>query len=68
MKTTTDGPSRQQRRREAVQLHRIEGYEFSAEQHAMFEMFDREGFTDEQRLEYLRTRARARAGVPNAAE
>lgn len=64
----TDSPARRQRRREAVQLHRIEGYEFTDEQNAMFEMFDREGFTDEQRLDYLRARARARAGVPNAAE
>ena len=69
MKTrVTDTPARRQRRREAVQLHKIEGYEFSAEQNAMFEMFDREGFSDEQRLEYLRARALARAGVPNAAE
>lgn len=66
--SVTDQATRRQRRREGIQLHRIEGYEFTDEQNAMFEMFDREGFTDEERLAYIAKRAAARAGVPNAAE
>ena len=54
---------RAQRRKEAINLHRIEGYEFTADQEAMFEMFDREGFTDEQRIQYIKDKYAATAST-----
>jgi len=64
----TELAARRHRRREAIQLHRIEGYEFSDDDNAMFEMFDREGFTDEERIAYIREQARKEARTPQAAE
>ena len=49
-----DQAEKLQRRKDAITLHRIEGYEFTPEQTAMFEMFDRENFTDEQRIDYIK--------------
>jgi hypothetical protein len=42
------------RTREAAHLQLIEGNPFDAEDIAMFEMFDREGFSPEQQLAYVR--------------
>ena len=53
---------------EAIRLHEIEGNPLDAEQIAMFEMFEREGWSDEQRLAHLRERAHRRAAVHDAAE
>ena len=53
--------------RDAIHLHKIEGNPLDAEQIAMFEMFEREGWSHERRRAYIL----ARAGVaepPRAAE
>jgi hypothetical protein len=44
--------------REAMNLQAIEGNPLSTEQVEMFEMFDREGWTDEQRRAHIHARAR----------
>ena len=44
----------QQRTREAAHLQMIEGNPLDADDLAMFEMFDREGFSTEQELAYVR--------------
>jgi hypothetical protein len=44
--------------REAMNLQAIEGNPLTAEQVEMFEMFDREGWTDEQRRGHIVARAR----------
>jgi hypothetical protein len=46
---------------EAINLQAIEGNPFDAEDIAMFEMFEREGWTHEQRLAYILKAARALA-------
>lgn len=43
-----------QRTLEAAHLQLIEGNPLDADDLAMFEMFDREGFSPEQELEYIR--------------
>jgi hypothetical protein len=61
-----------QRAREAAHLQLIEGNPFDAEDIAMFEMFDREGFSPERRRAYIieqsrkRTAAAATISVPAA--
>ena len=59
---------RRQRFQEAIRLHEIEGNPLDEEQIAMFHMFEREGWSDEQRLAHLRERAQRRAEVHSAAE
>jgi len=44
----------------------MEGNPLDAEQVAMFEMFDREGWPDERRRDYIRKRALQRVGVSAA--
>ncbi len=56
-----------QRRSVAIRLQEIEGNPFTPEEVAMFEMFDREGWSPDKRREYLLGLARP-AGVPHAAE
>lgn len=51
---------------EAMQLHAIEGNPLDDEQVALQRMFDREGWSDEQRIAYLRKRALGRVGFPAA--
>ena len=63
-----DSLVRQQRLKEAIRLHEIEGNPLDAEQVSMFHMFEREGWSDEQRLAHLRERAQRRAAVHSAAE
>lgn len=48
-----DAAARAQRLREAIALHEIEGNPLDAEQIAMFEMFEREGWSDERALAYI---------------
>jgi Fic family protein len=51
------------RRLAAMRLQEIEGNPLSAEQVAMFEMFEREGWSFEQRREYMLRRAQGRASA-----
>lgn len=51
---------------ETMQLQAIEGNPLDAEQVATQRMFDREGWSDEQRVAYLHERALERYGVPAA--
>lgn len=48
-----------QRTLEAAHLQAIEGNPLDAEQMAMFEMFDREGWSEERQLDYVLTQIRA---------
>lgn len=54
--------------REALRLQEIESNPLDAEQIAMFEMFEREGWSDDRRLAYLRDRVQRRTAPVNAAE
>jgi hypothetical protein len=53
--------------READHLQALEGNPLSAEEKAMFEMFDREGWSNEKRREYIRKRILSRIAL-HAAE
>ena len=55
--TEKEKADRAQRRREAIKLQEIEGNPVTAEDIAIFEMFDREGFTDQQRIDYIKRQA-----------
>jgi hypothetical protein len=50
-----------QRRLVAMRLQEIEGNPLSADEVAMFEMFEREGWTDERRRAYILSKVGARA-------
>lgn len=50
----SDEDTIRQRTREAAHLQAIEGNPLDAEDFAMFEMFDREGFSVEEQLAYVR--------------
>ena len=56
-----DAAERRQRLREAMNLQAIEGNPLDADDIAMFEMFEREGWTHEQRLAFILKAARASA-------
>lgn len=49
----TDSRTRQQRRRDGYALQAIEGNPLTAAEKRMFEMFDREGWSAEQRRSYI---------------
>jgi len=51
------------RRLAAMRLQEIEGNPLNAEQVSMFEMFDREGWSLEQRREYILRRAQGRVSA-----
>ncbi|NQW11771.1 MAG: hypothetical protein HQ481_18060 [Alphaproteobacteria bacterium] len=69
MPTPSKNPvSRTQRHRDAIKLHEIEGNPFTLEDNAVFDMFEREGWTGEQRRGYIIGEARRRAGLATAAE
>ncbi len=53
--------SARDRRRVGMRLHEIEGNPLNAEDIAMFRMFDREGWSSERRLAYIRAQAVAAA-------
>ncbi len=55
-----------ERRLQAMAMQEIEGNPLDAEQIAMFEMFEREGWSHERRLEHVLARARRRAGAKQA--
>ena len=55
--------ARRQRTFEAAHLQLIEGNPFDAEDYAMFEMFEREGFSPEQQRNYILEQARLRHQV-----
>jgi len=55
------------RRLEAMHLQEIEGNPFDAEDIALFEMFDRKGWSHEQRRAYIIAQAKGEQ-VPVAAE
>jgi hypothetical protein len=55
-----------QRRIEAMHLQIIEGNPLTAEDVAMFEMFDREGWSHQRRLEYLQKLGRELARTHDA--
>ena len=57
-----------QRLREAARLQEIEGNPLDAEDLAMFEMFEREGWSHERRRAYIIAQARGRAPRSDAAE
>jgi len=63
----SDKDTTRQRTLEAAHLQAIEGNPLDAQQVAMFEMFEREGFSPERELAYVLERARADA-APQAAE
>ena len=52
--------------REAAHLQALEGNPLDAEQIAMFEMFEREGWPDEKCRDYIKQQALKRFGVPAA--
>jgi hypothetical protein len=52
-----------QRTLEAAHLQMIEGNPLDADDIAMFEMFDREGFSVEQQLDYVHQDMKRRAGL-----
>jgi hypothetical protein len=49
--------------KEAMHLQALEGNPLDAEQVAMFEMFEREGWSEERCIDYLRQRVFDRHGV-----
>ncbi len=65
--TPTTPAEARKRRLVAMRLQEIEGNPFTAEEVAMFDMFDREGWSPERRRDFLLERAR-RGGVSHAAE
>lgn len=50
----------------AARLQEIESNPFDAEDEAMYAMFDREGWSHERRIAYIKKRAREDALVPAA--
>ena len=60
-KAKLDGTEREHRFREACALQEIENNPLTSEEIAMFEMFNREGWSDERVLEFLGARARKQA-------
>jgi hypothetical protein len=62
------GSKRRQPLAAAMRLQEIESNPLDDEDLALFEMFEREGWSQERRLEYLRQWARRTGATPNAAE
>ena len=63
-----DAFARRKRLAGAMRLQEIEGNPLDEEQVAMFEMFERKGWSDERCLEHILERARRRAAGLDAAE
>jgi len=59
--TPTENAEARERRLEAMRLQEVEGNPLSADQVAMFEMFEREAWTHERRLAYVRAKYHALA-------
>ena len=63
MPTPSTNPiSRRQHDLDAIRLHEIEGNPFTREDNALFEMFDREGWSGEQRRAHIFEESRRRLG------
>lgn len=62
--STTERQERLERSREAIKLHEIEGNPFTPEENAMFDMFDREGWTDAQCRNYITERIKKHNKLP----
>jgi len=62
-----EAAARRARRREAMQLQRLEGNPLDDEDVALLDMFERKGWSYERRRAYIVARARGEA-VPDAAE
>ncbi|WP_208348998.1 hypothetical protein [Pseudaestuariivita rosea] len=60
--------ARRERFLEAVHLQKIENNPLDEDQLAMFEMFQRERWSDEQRTDYIRQRAHAAAAAARQPE
>jgi hypothetical protein len=60
-RTTATVTQARERRLAAMRLQEIEGNPLSADEVAMFEMFEREGWTDERRRAYILSRVGIRA-------
>lgn len=58
----------EQRLREAIAMHEIEGNPLTEEDIAMFEMFQRENWAHEKRRAYIIEQSRLRRSIPDAAE
>jgi hypothetical protein len=58
-KSGPDAAVATERRLVAMHLQSMEGNPLDAEQIAMFEMFEREGWSHDERLSYIRARASA---------
>jgi len=56
--TIATGAQARRRRLAAMRLQEIEGNPLSADQVAMFEMFEREAWTPDQQLAYILAKAR----------
>jgi hypothetical protein len=54
--TPKENTEARERRLEAMRLQEVEGNPLSADQVAMFEMFERDAWNHEQRLAYLRAK------------
>ncbi len=66
--TLKDVAVAKKRRRTAMALHEIEGNAFAPETIATFEMFERERWSHERRLAYLKNWVRKLVGHSKAAE
>lgn len=66
MKASATSASAKARREIAMHLQHIEGSPATPEQKAMFETFEREGWSNERRIAYIRERAKAAAMIPAA--
>lgn len=62
MRERLEKAARQKRRAEGLHLQALEGNPLTADEKAMFEMFDREGWSDERRRAYIRAQF---AGQPD---
>jgi len=60
--------ARKQRFREGLTLHDIESNPLTTDEVAMFEMFDREGWSDDQRRAYIIAKGQRDAEASLAAE
>lgn len=63
-----EAKARCQRMADAMHLQEMEGNPLTSTEKAMFEMFEREGWSDERRRAYIIAQAGRTSGRPAAAE
>lgn len=68
LKSQQEKAARDQRFREGLKLHEIENNPLDAEDIAMFEMFEREGWSHEKRRAYIRAQIVQESEATLAAE